>query len=77
MTTFFRTPGCSQCDRISEALQDLEVSHRVVPVDPRSGRALGLPLNMPPPVLMNDGEVHHGHEAIYQYLESLGEFVST
>ena len=77
MITFVRTPGCRQCNEVSETLRELAVSHRVVPVNPSSGTASGLPENTSPPVLMDNGSVVQGHDAIRQHLEGLEDFVAT
>ncbi len=74
MITYFRTPGCEDCDKICELLEKLPLSHHVVPILPYSYRALGWPLKPSPPALLTDGRIVEGHEAIRTHIRELKQF---
>lgn len=77
MITFVRTPGCSQCQEVCEALRHLAVSHRVVPVDHYSGHALDLPPDTTPPLLIDEGQVCQGHDEIRRWLADPDDFTAS
>lgn len=76
MITFYKTPGCAQCEHTVNALEDLGIACTVVNVDPDRARANGMPDGTTAPLLQDNEEIFQGHEAINEHFEDLEDFVS-
>lgn len=71
MIAFFRTRDCPGYRAIQETLEQLSLAHKVVIVSGESKSSGTLPPNTRPPVLVDDGQVIQGIQAIIAHLEEL------
>jgi len=72
MLTLYRTPDCPGCRALQAALEAENLAHRVVLVD--DDREAELPAGTHPPVLVDEGTVYQGREAIDAHLHELAAF---
>ena len=72
MITLYRTKDCPACTGIEETLRELSLAHEVVVVS--GERDDRLPDQSRPPVLMDEGQVAQGSQAILAHLEELEGF---
>jgi|GEM_PF-975058 len=81
MITLYRTTNCPRCGLIEDALGELAIACEVVTGSAdelaaglASGGAEPMPPNTRPPVLVDDGQVFQGSDAILEHLEELENF---
>ncbi len=73
MITLYRTPDCPRCSDIQSTLRDMAVAHEVVVLESADRLPAGLEADALP-VLVDDGAVVQGAEAIFERLEELEGF---
>ncbi len=73
MLKFYRTSNCPRCRRIQDALEDLNIVHEVI-LTARPESVADLPKGIKLPVLVDEGKLFEGSEAILKHLEELEEF---
>ena len=73
MVTLYRTPDCPGCLAIQSVLKELVLAHHVVVADP-SDLPAALPQGTHLPVLVDEGVIYQGREAILAHLEELESF---
>ena len=76
MITFYKNPACPQCEETQEALENLAIAHKVVPVPTEAGRVEQMPQGKRAPLLVDGDEMFEGHEAINRHFDELEEFVA-
>ncbi len=65
---------CPACDAVRNTLEDLTLAHRVITVDDPKTLPLDLPSDAHLPVLVDDGKVVYGREALQVHLQYLRDF---
>ncbi len=73
MLKFHRTSDCPRCGRIQEVLEQLNIVHEVM-LTQTADSIEGLPRGTKIPVLLDEGKLFEGSEAILRRLEELEKF---
>lgn len=72
MIRLFITSGCKDCENIEERLKELCLAHETVTVDhDQNSERNELPEGLIPPVILDDGKIVQGKEAVWAYIETL------
>ena len=75
MIWFYRTKDCRGCQVIEETLREMSAGFAVKIVGPRDEAMGDLPVEAPPPVLVDGKTVIQGFENIIRHLEELEGFL--
>ncbi len=70
--TLYITADGNTCSQIRASLEETALAHETVIV-PAAGPSDRLPEGTQPPVLVDDGKVMQGSEAIFAYIDELRE----
>lgn len=74
MITLYTAANCSACQEVQDRLESLCLAHKTAPLAAFDFRAAGLPQDTPPPILVDEGQVVYGKQAIRAHLEQLDSF---
>lgn len=74
MLTFYRSKNCPGCIQIEETLKKLVLAHRIVEVSNRKELPEVFTKETSLPVMIDNGEVIQGYDAILNHLEQLEQF---
>jgi glutathione S-transferase len=72
MITFYRNKNCRGCSDIQDVLEELAIAYKAVKVEDNDDQRLPEGKNLP--VLVDEGKVIQGSDAIIEHLEELEEF---
>jgi hypothetical protein len=73
MIEFYRSEHCEGCEAVAEALRDMRLAHQTILVTEGESRDTH-PGGGALPVLVDEGKVYEGRDAVMQRLEELEGF---